>query len=103
MFKSTRAISKGVSLSWAALKTASPSVQFEPMPTLPAGQRNGNGSHPANGNGNGNGHALEAAAPICPTHGKAMKPSQRGGWYCPVKIAEDDGAGHPVYCKQKAS
>jgi len=47
------------------------------------------------GNGNGN-------APICPTHNKPMKASQHGGWYCPVKIAEDGGDGKPVYCKQKA-
>ena len=53
----------------------------------------------ASGNGNGNGEN----APLCPTHGKPMKKSQHGGgWYCPTKIAEDDGTGKPVYCKQKA-
>lgn len=41
-------------------------------------------------------------APNCPTHNKPMKPGQKGGWYCPTKIAEDDGTGKPVYCKQKA-
>jgi len=49
----------------------------------------------ANGQSNGN-------APTCPTHGKPMKPSKFGGWYCPVKIADDDGAGNAIYCKQKA-
>jgi len=53
----------------------------------------------ASSNGNGNGEN----APLCPTHGKPMKKSQHGGgWYCPVKIAEDGGDGKPVYCKQKA-
>jgi len=53
---------------------------------------------PATANG-GNGES----APLCPTHGKPMKKSQHGGgWYCSVKIAEDDGTGKPVYCKQKA-
>jgi hypothetical protein len=50
----------------------------------------GNGQSAANGN-----------TPLCPTHGKPMKPSKYGGWYCPVKIADDDGTGKPVYCKQK--
>lgn len=50
----------------------------------------------ASGNGNGNGNA-----PICPTHGKPMKPSKKySGWYCPEKVAEDGGDGKPVYCKQ---
>jgi len=53
-----------------------------------------------NGNGNGNGHS-DGAAPMCPTHNKPMKRSQRGGWYCPAKVADDDGTGKPVYCKQK--
>jgi len=54
-----------------------------------------------------NGHTAAAiggngkAAPMCPTHGKPMKQSQHGGWYCPVKVAEDGGDGKPVYCKQK--
>lgn len=48
-----------------------------------------------------NGHAATGTAPICPTHGKPMKPSQRGGWFCPVKLLEDDGSGKPVYCKAK--
>jgi hypothetical protein len=41
-------------------------------------------------------------APLCPIHKKPMKPSQHGGWFCPVKIAEDDGSGKPVYCKATA-
>lgn len=41
-------------------------------------------------------------APLCPAHGKPMLPSQHGGgYYCPVKVAEDDGTGKPVYCKQR--
>lgn len=56
----------------------------------------------------GNGHAAAIGsngqpAPICPTHGKPMKQSQRGGWYCPQRIAEDDGSGKPIYCKAKAT
>jgi hypothetical protein len=54
---------------------------------------------PAAANGGGNGEA--EGAPPCPTHGKPMKHSQHGGWYCPVKIAEDGGDGKPVYCKCK--
>lgn len=49
-------------------------------------------------NGQGNGQGAEAA-PICPTHGKAMKQG-RHGWFCPVKLLDDDGTGRPVYCKQ---
>jgi len=55
---------------------------------------------PASASGNGNGG--DQSAPLCPTHNKPMKHSQHGGWYCPVKIAEDGGDGKPVYCKQKA-
>jgi len=55
---------------------------------------------PAVASGNGNGHS-DDAAPMCPTHNKPMKRSQRGGWYCPAKVADDDGTGKPVYCKQK--
>jgi len=50
-------------------------------------------SHTGNGNSN---------APTCPTHHTPMKASQHGGWYCPVKVADDDGTGKPVYCKQKS-
>ena len=57
----------------------------------PAGRGNVNGE--ANG-GNGN-------APLCPTHSKPMKASKHGGWYCPVKIADDDGTGKPAYCRQR--
>lgn len=42
-----------------------------------------------------------AAAPTCPTHGRPMKPAQRGGWYCTAKLADDDGTGRPVYCRQR--
>jgi hypothetical protein len=51
-----------------------------------------------------NGHAKPTPAgdaPLCPAHNKPMKQSQRGGWYCPVKLLEDGGDGKPVYCKQK--
>ena len=42
------------------------------------------------------------SAPMCPTHSTPMKQSKHGsGWYCPTKIADDDGAGKPVYCKQR--
>lgn len=44
----------------------------------------------------------EAAAPTCPTHGRPMRQGKRGGWFCPVKVADDDGAGRPVYCRAKA-
>jgi len=41
-------------------------------------------------------------APLCPAHGKPMLASKKGeGYYCPVKIADDDGTGKPVYCKQR--
>lgn len=46
----------------------------------------------ANGNG---------AAPTCPTHNQVMKSSKHGGWFCPIKVADDDGAGRAVYCKQR--
>jgi hypothetical protein len=63
----------------------------KPQASRPAAPATANG-------GNGNGEN----APLCPTHGKPMKKSQHGGgWYCPVKIAEDGGDGKPVYCKQK--
>jgi len=59
-----------------------------------------NGYQKRSGNGNGQ-SANNGNAPLCPTHGKPMKPSKYGGWYCPVKIADDGGDGKPVYCKQK--
>ena len=61
----------------------------------------------------GTGHASPAAAigsngtgaagPLCPVHKTPMKQSKHGGWYCPAKVAEDDGSGRPVYCKAKAT
>ena len=60
-----------------------------------------NGHAPSAGNGNGS-SSSSTQAPMCPTHKTPMKQSQHGGWYCPVRIADDDGAGKPVYCKQKA-
>jgi len=53
------------------------------------------GWQPVNHRGN------DSEAPLCPTHGKPMKPSKHGGWYCPVRIAANDGTGKPVYCKQR--
>lgn len=50
----------------------------------------------------GNGQAAAETAPTCPTHGRPMKQGRRGGWYCPAKIAEDDGTGRPLYCRAKA-
>jgi len=51
-------------------------------------------AHAGNGNGNGN-------APTCPIHQRPMKQSKHGGWYCPVKIADDGGDGKPAYCRAK--
>lgn len=46
-------------------------------------------------NSNGNG-ASDAAAPVCPHHGKPMKPSKHhGGYFCPGK--NPDGS----YCRHK--
>jgi hypothetical protein len=42
------------------------------------------------------------SAPLCPIHKKPMKQSQYGGWFCPQKVADDDGSGKPVYCKATA-
>ncbi len=33
--------------------------------------------------------------PQCPTHRRAMKPSQHGGWYCTAKNGEG------AYCKER--
>lgn len=41
------------------------------------------------------------AAPTCPTHGGAMRAGKRGGWYCPVRVLDDDGTGRPVYCRAR--
>jgi hypothetical protein len=66
---------------------------LEKMGAKPNGYR-GNGQNNSNGN--------NSEAPLCPTHNKPMKRSKFGnGWYCPVKIADDDGTGKAVYCKQK--
>lgn len=51
---------------------------------------------------NGNGNGADGEVPLCPTHKMPMKRSQHGGWYCPVKVADDDGTGKPVYCKQRS-
>jgi hypothetical protein len=45
--------------------------------------------------------ATNGSTPMCPTHGTPMKPSKFGGFYCPEKIADNDGTGKPIYCKQK--
>lgn len=42
-------------------------------------------------------------APVCPTHGRAMRQGRRGGWYCPERIAEDGGDGRPAYCRQRVT
>ena len=31
-----------------------------------------------------------AGAPVCATHGKAMRPGKNGGWFCPTKL--EDGS-----------
>ena len=41
------------------------------------------------------------AAPVCPTHGTPMQDSKFGGYYCAERVADDDGTGKPIYCKQK--
>lgn len=47
------------------------------------------------------GTSFDGAAPLCPAHGVAMKASKHGtGFYCSQKVADDDGTGKPVYCKQ---
>ena len=46
-------------------------------------------------------NSVPGETPLCPTHQKPMKPGKNGGWYCPVKLLEDDGTGKPVYCKQR--
>lgn len=66
----------------------------------------GQGATPASGP-RGHGQAAAAgsisnAGPDCPTHGRPMKQGKKGGWFCPAKVAEDDGAGRPVYCRQRA-
>ena len=51
--------------------------------------------------GNGHkSHASDAGGPRCPVHGSAMTRSKHGGWFCPKRIADDDGAGKAVYCKE---
>ena len=40
-------------------------------------------------------------APQCPTHNRPMQPSKHGGYFCPVKVADDDGTGKAAYCKQR--
>jgi len=62
---------------------------LEKMGAEPTGYR-------GNSQNNNNGEA-----PLCPTHGQPMKPSKYGGWFCAVKIADDDGAGKAIYCRQK--
>ena len=59
-----------------------------------------NGWHAAPARAQGHGQAAQGDAPTCPTHGKPMKQG-KNGWYCPVKLLEDDGTGRPVYCKQR--
>jgi len=62
----------------------------------PTGRRSGSSGNSQANNGN------QSEAPLCPTHSKSMLPSKHGsGWYCPVKIADDDGTGKAVYCKQR--
>jgi len=46
---------------------------------------------------------VSAAAPTCPTHGSAMRAGKNGGWFCPRKVAEDDGTGKPAYCRQRVA
>ena len=71
---------------------------FSPTGRINGKAPNGNTHQAPNGNTN---QANTNTAPVCPTHGKEMKPSKFGGWYCPAMVAEDDGTGNAVYCKQK--
>lgn len=66
----------------------------------------GQGATPASGQrgqgqAQGSAASSSSAAPTCPTHGRAMKQGKKGGWFCPAKVADDDGAGRPVYCRQR--
>ena len=67
----------------------------------------GQGATPASGKPGQRGERSQApaaaAGPVCPTHGRPMKQGKRGGWFCPAVVAEDDGAGRPVYCRQRAA
>ena len=63
---------------------------------------------PTSGASNGAAAAAQSnggIAPLCPTHGTPMKASkfEGGGHYCTQKIADDDGTGKAVYCKQKSA
>jgi hypothetical protein len=43
------------------------------------------------------------AKPICPKHETEMFKSKKGGGYfCPKVVADDDGDGNKIYCKQRA-
>ena len=76
---------------------------LEKMGATPTPSRNyGNSRASPNASDQQSGGNGEGEAPLCPTHNQPMKPSQYGGWYCTVKIADDDGTGKAVYCKQKA-
>ena len=77
-------------LDWLTAQGFTPTGRCQAPPAPVA---NGNSAPAANGNGE--------AAPICPSHNKPMKPSRFGGWYCPVKVADDDGSGKAVFCKQQ--
>lgn len=62
------------------------------------------GATPATTSGSSTRPAAAAdLAPKCPTHGRPMKQGKRGGWYCPAKLADDDGTGRPLYCRAKSN
>lgn len=46
--------------------------------------------------------ATDATGPTCPTHGRPMRRG-KSGWYCPARVADDDGTGKPAYCRQRAA
>lgn len=63
----------------------------------------GMGASPAPTRGGGKGAAgprvsvpVDGSAPLCPTHGKPMRPSNYGGYFCGQKEANGE------YCKAKA-
>jgi hypothetical protein len=52
-----------------------------------------------------NGNAPRDSVPTCPTHQVPMKPSKHkeNQFYCTKVVADDDGTGKKVYCKQTAT
>lgn len=79
----------------ALLKRANSALEWMLKHGYSPTRRSGNGGNSGQQDNGGE-------PPLCPTHNKPMKASKHGGWFCTAKIADDDGTGKPVYCKQKA-